>query len=148
MTSSKPTTRFLSHRRELKFNSPLLSPLCLRCSAQEGQSNLRNSHPKSVRMRCRARSEQSSLVVRLCGTKLGCGEGGCGACTVMVSRYDRGKKQVVARHHAIASSTLALSQHLLRSQGWTSCYRVIHTGPQSTPVAFSGLDIMLSRHTH
>nr|CAD7412597.1 unnamed protein product [Timema poppensis] len=62
MTSSKPTTRFLSHRRELKFNSPLLSPLCLRCSAQEGQSNLRNSHPKSVRMRCRARSEQSSLL--------------------------------------------------------------------------------------
>ncbi|XP_066155943.1 xanthine dehydrogenase isoform X1 [Euwallacea fornicatus] len=33
--------------------------------------------------------------LRLCGTKLGCGEGGCGACTVMVSKFDRTKKKEI-----------------------------------------------------
>ncbi|XP_056637903.1 xanthine dehydrogenase [Diorhabda sublineata] len=33
--------------------------------------------------------------LRLCGTKLGCGEGGCGACTVMVSKIDRTSNKII-----------------------------------------------------
>eukprot|EP00112_Aurelia_sp_Birch-Aquarium-sp1_P017653 Seg4113.2 transcript_id=Seg4113.2/GoldUCD/mRNA.D3Y31 product="Xanthine dehydrogenase" protein_id=Seg4113.2/GoldUCD/D3Y31 len=42
--------------------------------------------------------------LRLCGTKLGCGEGGCGACTVMVSKYDRASNEI---HHSSVNACLA-----------------------------------------
>ncbi|KAJ4447027.1 hypothetical protein ANN_09015 [Periplaneta americana] len=42
--------------------------------------------------------------LRLCGTKLGCGEGGCGACTVMVSKYDRIQGKVI---HLAVNACLA-----------------------------------------
>lgn len=32
--------------------------------------------------------------LRLCGTKLGCGEGGCGSCTVMISKINRITKRI------------------------------------------------------
>ncbi|KAK5644719.1 hypothetical protein RI129_006019 [Pyrocoelia pectoralis] len=40
----------------------------------------------------------------LCGTKLGCGEGGCGACTVMISKYDRKNDKV---NHLAINACLA-----------------------------------------
>ncbi|XP_041988686.1 xanthine dehydrogenase [Aricia agestis] len=42
--------------------------------------------------------------LRLTGTKLGCAEGGCGACTVMVSKYNRKEKRII---HLAVNACLA-----------------------------------------
>ncbi|XP_019624369.1 PREDICTED: xanthine dehydrogenase/oxidase-like [Branchiostoma belcheri] len=42
--------------------------------------------------------------LRLTGAKLGCGEGGCGACTVMVSRYSQAQRKVL---HLAVNACLA-----------------------------------------
>ncbi|CAK1600926.1 unnamed protein product [Parnassius mnemosyne] len=42
--------------------------------------------------------------LHLTGTKLGCAEGGCGACTVMISRYNRKEKKVA---HLAVNACLA-----------------------------------------
>ncbi|XP_046575197.1 xanthine dehydrogenase/oxidase-like [Haliotis rubra] len=44
--------------------------------------------------------------LRLTGSKEGCGEGRCGSCTVMVSRYDRREKTI--RHMAVNACLLPL----------------------------------------
>ncbi|XP_071503432.1 xanthine dehydrogenase/oxidase-like [Diadema antillarum] len=47
----------------------------------------------------------------LTGTKLGCAEGGCGACTVMVSNFDRTTQKI--QHHAVNACLAPLcSVHL------------------------------------
>ncbi|KAG0460142.1 hypothetical protein HPP92_023270 [Vanilla planifolia] len=62
--------------------------------------------------------------IGLTGTKLGCGEGGCGACTVMVSDYDRSAKKSV--HYAVNACLAPLysveGMHVITVEG-LGCYQ-------------------------
>nr|KYP58492.1 Xanthine dehydrogenase [Cajanus cajan] len=71
--------------------------------------------------------------IGLTGTKLGCGEGGCGACTVMVSHYDR--KLMKCSHYAVNACLAPLysveGMHLITVEGLGSCKRGLHPVQES-----------------
>nr|CAB3500389.1 unnamed protein product [Digitaria exilis] len=66
--------------------------------------------------------------IGLRGTKLGCGEGGCGACTVMVSCYDRTTKK--SQHFAINACLAPLysveGMHIITVEGIGDRQRGLH----------------------
>ncbi|ONK76222.1 uncharacterized protein A4U43_C03F25280 [Asparagus officinalis] len=64
----------------------------------------------------------------LTGTKLGCGEGGCGACTVMVSNYDQHTKK--SRHYAVNACLAPLysveGMHVITVEGLGNSKNSLH----------------------
>ncbi|GMI97444.1 xanthine dehydrogenase 1, XANTHINE DEHYDROGENASE 1 [Hibiscus trionum] len=64
----------------------------------------------------------------LTGTKLGCGEGGCGACTVMVSHYDRKMKKCM--HYSVNACLTPLysveGMHVITVEGVGNRKRGLH----------------------
>ncbi|VAH05349.1 unnamed protein product [Triticum turgidum subsp. durum] len=66
--------------------------------------------------------------IGLRGTKLGCGEGGCGACTVMVSCYDQTTKK--SQHYAINACLAPLysleGMHIITVEGIGDRQRGLH----------------------
>ncbi|KAM1342910.1 hypothetical protein ACFX2F_007166 [Malus domestica] len=66
--------------------------------------------------------------IGLTGTKLGCGEGGCGACTVMVSHYDKELKK--SFHYAVNACLASLysveGMHVITVEGLGSHKQGLH----------------------
>eukprot|EP00471_Norrisiella_sphaerica_P001901 CAMPEP_0184479358 /NCGR_PEP_ID=MMETSP0113_2-20130426/1113_1 /TAXON_ID=91329 /ORGANISM="Norrisiella sphaerica, Strain BC52" /LENGTH=1363 /DNA_ID=CAMNT_0026857421 /DNA_START=21 /DNA_END=4112 /DNA_ORIENTATION=- len=64
----------------------------------------------------------------LTGTKLGCGEGGCGACTVMVSHYDKDTKEVQHRsiNACLAPVCSVDGQHVVTVEGIGNSKKGLH----------------------
>ncbi|MCO5564577.1 hypothetical protein L7F22_018241 [Adiantum nelumboides] len=64
----------------------------------------------------------------LTGTKLGCGEGGCGACTVMISHFDPHLKSLVHRSvNACLTPVYSVEgMHVMTIEGIGNCQRGLH----------------------
>ncbi|MCO5599282.1 hypothetical protein L7F22_053383 [Adiantum nelumboides] len=62
------------------------------------------------------------------GTKLGCGEGGCGACTVMISHFDPHLKSLVHRSvNACLTPVYSVEgMHVITIEGIGNCQRGLH----------------------
>ena len=76
--------------------------------------------------------------IHLTGTKLGCAEGGCGACTVMVS-HQAGTKLVHRSVNACLSPLYAVEgMHVVTVEGGSRCHLF---GSQVNQKGFSVLDI-------
>ncbi|KAK1313897.1 Xanthine dehydrogenase 1 [Acorus calamus] len=71
--------------------------------------------------------------IGLTGTKLGCGEGGCGACTVMVSYYDQhlGKTMHYAINACLAPLYSVEGMHIITVEGIGSCRHSLHPVQES-----------------
>ena len=63
----------------------------------------------------------------LTGTKLGCGEGGCGACTVMVSNMHEGKLLHRAVNACLAPLYSVEGTHVVTVEGAQRCSLSEHT---------------------
>lgn len=84
-------------------------------------------------------SMNSFAGIGLTGTKLGCGEGGCGACTVMVSSLEQKKLQHRAINACLCPLYAVEGMHVVTVEGaplWSS--RLQPYGVQASPDVLRG----------
>eukprot|EP00468_Gymnochlora_sp_CCMP2014_P000995 CAMPEP_0167740308 /NCGR_PEP_ID=MMETSP0110_2-20121227/202_1 /TAXON_ID=629695 /ORGANISM="Gymnochlora sp., Strain CCMP2014" /LENGTH=1376 /DNA_ID=CAMNT_0007624181 /DNA_START=571 /DNA_END=4701 /DNA_ORIENTATION=+ len=92
----------------------------------------------------------------LTGTKLGCGEGGCGACTVMVSSFDPATKKVQHRsvNACLAPVCSVDGQHVITIEGIGSVKKGLHPAQEKiasfhgSQCGFCTPGIVMALYTH